>query len=1092
MDKLIRIIGLMMLSLGLGTACSAFADEPYFYWTGAAGDGKWSTASNWTNAVGECVAPEKAGGNQNAVLVFPGGSVSSNDWESSTAHRILFRGEGDTVVRGGKITFDTSQMINVNASHVIIYNDVVSRWSSDDLRCDYGELVFAGHLTTWQNLTVRGSADTGSKEGKIRFLGGVSVSDGLDKDFNLYLGASDDPGKTYAHHLESAVKVNKFTIGGTYRWVDMTIDVGGQEWGEVQLNHGHVHAGAANVFAPNAVVIPYSTYVSDMAYWDLNGYDQSIDRIAGDYKDTTFVSESMATLTMNASGDGNFAGPFAGALSVVWNPSEASTFDASGTSTMTGDILVKGGVFLVSGAGSFANVKNVSVSSGATLSLTTTAAGALADLENLLLDGTLSLSAGTDRTFSKARIVLGTSGKIAVPFGTVLTVPAIRVGSSYVADKEYAGESWIEGGGTVKVDSSMVSDEAFVWKDAVNGSWSEGANWFGNAAPNGTKPQRIAVGGADFTVTVPNETSIVKPLTVGGHSQAGVATVEPQGSLSLAAGSRTVIGANGKFSVPTGSSITIPTDTSVAVSEKIVEVSNGGVFEVCGGTFAADNFHGLFQVGAGGALNVTSGRFDILPYMPSAANYASTLKVLQGGKISVSGDGVMAFHDANYLAYPLMIDGGVFEASGRAKVFFDSTQGKDLSAFIGGSGTFRLSGQAQAAIEDGAAGSLTFVNWTGNGVSKIEVCDQAAFCMTNSSTFVVGTELWDSPDNCRMEVIFDSEATNYMGNAFYFGVDGIKNAQAVMRIKRGRVQFGGRGLLTARRSNPPATITSPRAEIEVSGGVCVVSGVNADQNESYYSAFELGNSLPEDSKTSATAIYTSTFDLTGGIVSNLHGRITLGTGKALGKVVQSGGAFVSGSRAAAFFGAYDGEGRWEMTGGTATFNETIYLGIGSTLATLLGNYAKCNLGSHVVGTAARGVIDIEAGTFETAGDIISGTDGNTGSITVGPAGVLKAKNLQMLNAAADTLTVKVGPNGAGKIELSNTLDLAEGIKLKIDGAGTYVGEPAKFDLLKCKDSTRPLTELTIEGEIPAKMRLSRTPSRIRLVTDPTGMMLILR
>ena len=1079
----------------LGLVASANADVPYFYWTGAANDGgKWSTAENWTNAVGECVAPAKNSGDANkSVFVFPGGSVSSNDWASSTVYKILFRGEGDTVVRGGKITFDTSEMINVDRSHVTIYNDVVDSWCSTGLNCNYGELVFAGSFVTRQDLTAAGSSATDGPEGKIRFLGGVLAesANGESKNLTLQLGAANDPGRTFAHHLESAVDVNKFTIGATYRWVDMTIDAGGQSWNEVQLIHGHMHAGAANVFAPNAVVIPNSTYTSEMAYWDLNGYDQSIDRIAGDYKDTTFVSESLATLKMDATDDGAFPGAFSGLLSLVWNPSGPYTFTASGVSTTEGSISVLGGTFALSGSGSFAKVRDLVVADGARFDVTSSAAGALGAVENIRLDGTLSVGSSDDGLFPKAKIVISENGKIAVSAGVTVTVAAIKIGGVYVDDDTYVGVGWIDGEGSVKVDSTILSANEFVWKNAADGQWDEGENWFGGNAPDGSKPQTIAVGGQDFTVTVPTGSAIGNRLTVGGHDQSGVATVSPAGTMTQAAGARVVIGKNGKVSVPVGATYAIPSDPTAAASDKIVEIVNGGAFEVAGGEFRADGFYGLFQIGDGGALNVSAGLFDICPHMNAPGVAASCVKIVPGGKIAVSG-GVLAAHADNYNAHPLRMDGGELTVSGSGRFLLDSTQGRDLSNLIGGSGTIRLCGQALASFADNKAGTAVFPNITGDGRLTIEVSDQAAFCMTNVGTLVFGEQYYNSPDNNRTVLTFDSEADNHLGDACLFGVDGVHGASALMQIKRGRVLFGGRGLKLATRNAPQDTITSPRAILEMTGGSAIINGINADYNESYYAALVVGNSLPEDAKTSATAVYDASVELSGGTVSNLHGRVALGTGKARGCVVQSGGAFVSGSRAAAFFGAYDGEGRWEMTGGTATFNEAIYLGIGESLVPLLGQYATCNLGTHVVGTAAKGVLDIEAGTFETEGDIISGTDGNTGSITVGPAGVLKAKNLQMLNATADTLTVKVGTNGAGAICLSGGLDLAAGIKLKIEGAATYAGEPAKFDLVTCKDVSHPLTDLVIEGVIPEKMRLSRTPTRIRLVTDPKGFALIVR
>ena len=1093
-----------------GLACLAAAlavfvasGDNVLHWTGEAGDGKWSTPGNWQ----ENVSPRDVGTTETRVLVFPSGSVSSNDWTSFGLKQIQFTGKGESVVTGGKISFDanTSEgMIRVIDSTVTMENEIYNNWAST-IYCSQGELIFKGPVisrdpATTRKLTVAIDYGKFNPDGKVRFLGGVTGATGSNIDFDLQLGRADDFGKSYCHRLESALNVRDFVVGSSYRTVTLQIDCGGQNWRNVRVINGYLIAGAANVFCPTGVIEPNSSYGGNISYVDLNGFDQTIDRIGGTYRNTGIKSATAATLTMNATGDGNLDGPFDGSVSLVWNPTDSSTFSAGGENQTDGEIVVQGGVFDVTGTGSFKNVKNVTVASGATFSITTSAAGALAAVENVFLDGALSVVATDAALFPKAKVVIGESGRISVPEGCVLKVAAVKVNGEYVADDDYAGATWIDGSGTVRVDSTPISEGELVWKNAMDGLWTVPGNWFGNAVPDGTKPQTIAVGGADFTVTVPEGTDIGNVLRVGGHSQSGVATLAPAGATALEAGSRTTVGNHGRIAVPEKATLSIAADTAATTSDKVIDIVNGGVFEVCGGQLTASSLYGLFCVGDRGVFKVSSGRADIQAYKPSTSSSGAIngLRVLEGGTVEVSGHGVLAPHSGQWGAFPLVNIGGTVKVKDEGMLLFDSkhaAEGKEYSEYVGGSGRIELSGNGRIAFDDGTAGTITFPCVYGDGKCEISVTDNAAFCLTNA-TVVVGKSFWYAPANGSMHLTLDSTANNHIGNVFILGADGRNGLTAEMEIKRGRVIIGGDGMKLARRNEPSPgnPITSPVASVSMSGGVLSVSGVNADQGEAYYTAFELGNSLPEDtgSTTDASAVYTATFTQSGGIVSNLHGRIALATGKALGRYVQSGGAFVSGSRAAAFFGAYDGEGRWEMTGGTATFNETIYLGIGSTLATLLGNYAKCNLGSHVVGTAAKGVLDIEAGTFETSGDIISGTDGNTGSITVGPAGVLKAKNLQMLNAAADTLTVKVGPNGAGRIELSDTLDLAEGIKLKIDGAGTYVGEPAKFDLLKCKDSTRPLTELTVEGEIPAKMRLSRTPSRIRLVTDPSGLMLILR
>lgn len=85
------------------------ADDKVFNWTGEAGDGKWSTPGNWQE--GDLTQSGVSGDNR--VLVFPAGSVSSNDWNSLGCRTLKFTGVGETVVRGGKVSFETARSVSM-------------------------------------------------------------------------------------------------------------------------------------------------------------------------------------------------------------------------------------------------------------------------------------------------------------------------------------------------------------------------------------------------------------------------------------------------------------------------------------------------------------------------------------------------------------------------------------------------------------------------------------------------------------------------------------------------------------------------------------------------------------------------------------------------------------------------------------------------------------------------------------------------------------------------------------------------------------------------------------------------------------------
>ena len=120
------------------TAMTMRADD-VLNWTGEAGDGKWSTPGNWQ----ENVSPKDVGNSETRVLVFPAGSVSENDWTSLGLKQMKFTGTGETVISGGKLSFDANAsdgMIRVTDSTVTIKNEVYDNWASA-FYCSKGELI---------------------------------------------------------------------------------------------------------------------------------------------------------------------------------------------------------------------------------------------------------------------------------------------------------------------------------------------------------------------------------------------------------------------------------------------------------------------------------------------------------------------------------------------------------------------------------------------------------------------------------------------------------------------------------------------------------------------------------------------------------------------------------------------------------------------------------------------------------------------------------------------------------------------------------------------------------------------------------------
>lgn len=1046
-------------------------------WTGEAYDGKWSSTANWEDSL----APRSG---YDDVVYIPGGATIDIDKTSFSIGRLLIEGSGETVVRGGLLKLEvTGVVLSNDTATVTIENDILVSQNSR-FYTSTGDITVKGNVTIAAGMTLYVETPD-IPQGTILLLGGV---EGPEATLNMRLG--QNATQTRMHHMRSAFNVKSLVVGGDYRTANFQLHAFGQQWQEVTVGYGSLIAMEPGIYCPTTVIRPNSYYAT--GNYNLNGFDQTVDRIdpgtGTDNGAVRIVSAEPATLTMRATGNGSFGGQVNDRASLVWHPVGSSTFTATGVSGTTGSLTVSNGTFVVGGSGSFASARSLTVAEGAIFSLETDAANALAGLRSVRLDGTLVIGENAETPFAGVIVTVGASGKITVPAGKSVTVGAIRVNGELIADDTYETADWLTpDGGSVKVDSTTLPDE-FIWKDPVSGSWDTAALWQGNQAPDGSRDVSVTVLGGDYAVTMPDATSLTKPLTVGNASGSGMASVVAEGTLALSGGSSLAVGRGGKVSIPAGTSLTLTGNSGTASTARVIDVSDGGELAVVG-DFLADNLYGLISVSGGGRISVTDGLFKCVPHSSGAGDvWNNRIDVGTGGRIDVSG-GVFYPSIGSWGNCGIRFTGGELNVSNEGRLRF-----KADTQLVLGYGRIVLSGDAVADIENNGganvwtqAGGNTSAGWWTNGETLSLVVTDRASLAFGSTMFYFGYDRWSVNTAAINEFIYESSATSSF-QSFSLGANPYRGSSVRAVLGSGQINVGNYGLLLNRTEvsylSTQNQLLSGGAVFSVTGGVLQVTGRYRE-----YGGLQIGSALPWS--VSVPNRLDGRLEISDGKVKNDQGSIVLGSGNAKGVIRMTGGTFSSTGRPA-FFGVGDGEGRFEMTGGTANFSEAIYLGIGETVAGLAyfsseAERAKFSFGK-TLDHCAKGVLDIEGGSFTTTSNIVCGVDGDHGEILVGPTGTIAAKDLCMSNAA-DVITVRIDGANGGAINLSGKLDVAAGVKLRIVGAETIPEGMKPLKILSFASKTRDFAELDIE--VADGVPVIQTPTGVR-VGNPRGLMLILR
>ena len=1069
------------------------------YWTGG-GDGvNWSDTANWD-------VPPKSG--YGDILWFTNSVSTCNDVENFCPRTINFRSEGPITVSGRQIMFSNGGT-GIDSWCPVEMDAPIKVSSNNNIFMHHVKFVYNGQvtvegvktLTLKTHTTTPPASDNKGNMPEVRINGGVSAPEGT---LQFMLGRNAGRSACSPFFVNSVLDVKNLYWYGDWRCQMGYVTVGGQKWQNAYVGFGACCAAVENAYGPNAI-LSWPTYRNSDGDWDLNGYNQTIDRIWSESFPTNttggllgdhILSAQPATLTMNATGNGRCWADVRGRLSLVWAPRGPYTMEFLDRDYETaGDLFVSNGTMSVLGTATFRNVGEIRVGDGATFDLATTAANALTGTRNLLIEGAgvFRVAATAATPFSSVRVRMGANAKLAVPAGVTLTVGALTVGDAVKADDIYTGETWIDGEGSVKVDSTTLA--AASWKAPADGDWATASNWQSGAVPSETTAVSIDVAGADYAVTAADGLVRNADLAVGGGAVDGTATFAPQGSVTQT---------NGKLSVRPGGKVSLGTDVNYVFNSSTswrnptatIDIA-GGALELDGGTFLADPFYGCCSIGGSGKtqgrLGISAGTFTIDPWQSADGGVnPQPVTVFPGGMIDVSGTGVFCLRSYRWGAKALSLKGGAVRVSdsGKFLVGINAAIAASTTFEYDGFGTLTFADDAQMVREADKGVTLSLVADTVRRDLEIAFADRARLDIGASSTLRVSH---GSAAGNKVSLTLDSEATSVLGGTVFVGSN---NGRGEMYLKRGRAEIGDYGLTVGGMGYTSSVAgVTPVGLVEVSGGSLDVKGGNMGGSTQERlcgivvgsSQYTGGDKMPEHADGELV--------LTAGVITNRSGHTVVGFGRADGRVVISGGSFVvckNGNGANALnvmaIGCLNGSGSWTMTGGTATLAPSVYVGGCDT--NRFRNALK--LADHTEDSAAVGVLRVSNASFATAGALVLGERG-TGTLEIGPGGTVSAGNFAVSNAAS-TVTIKLGADGSGNLAIAGDLAVEAGAKLVIDASAVGPENLVRgVNVVTCGTASRPYADadVTFIGDAKGVLRFKKTAKGWR-IPGTRGMMLLLR
>ena len=1046
--------GKIIATVAILALCRAAFASATTVWTGAAGDGKWSTPGNWEGGV------VPVSGNDDTVsLNGANGADMENDIDNLTVARICFSGTDQVRLTGKELTIGTSTSeiyVWTNSCPVICEAPIKVK---TNVAPDNRYVVFYKDVHFYAPISTTGTA----KQLRIHSRPNSGAS--------AYFHAPVTGGRIY---LEPSVSSFHFYEGFT-----TTVFTASSSYGDAGSNWAYFYkpikngnyfqiafrkfgCKAANILDPDAE-LRWSGYRSN-GVMDLLGFDQTVNCLGGtyEYRSSTAItypdnngrvltSTAPATLTMRATMSCETPVIVKGAVTLKYAPTNSNyvqTFSYR-TNTTTGAILVMDGTVKIAHMAKFTKVPMIYVGPTATLEI---------DADN-----------GIANPFPDLRTLeVAAGGKVKLPVGVALTAARVVYGTERMPDGVpcTSATGWIEGDGTVTPSAASLPSSPTEWL-SLSGDWNAAANWSAGV-PSLTLPSSIyGLYGQDVTVSVSSDAAQSTNLMV--RAEAGTAKLNVNALLpftnawiSLGKGAVVEVGNGGHFEYTGTPSTGTDKQNRMAVSnDASIVIRNGG-------RMSFTDVPGFATFGDGNEDSSVSltiddgGEFSFLQGLNSACLFFN-----RGSTLDIRGRFELERRFGNNSSRYFNLNGGSLAVSGNG--LFDVKKGRDGTtggnvAFIGGNVSFSDNAQLRH-VSDGNWNSYLYfgsIDWThplnvtfadnacvsgfvghvcvyGNSVLDMSSVKNHGFLSRSASCYdlTVGARNGDSKFYYGGEYFYISLYGLYVGNTSsttdnrggsgeMVMMDGavITNAASaaisrssagVTRLKKfygtvigvwlnasNTIQPTQRPLKGVLRMRGPATRLVTTAGHFVAGAGCA-EGLYVQEDGTNYvvaSSYSANND--------GVSIHTTNNVMAVGM---LGGR---------GECIVSNGYFKSNIRT--------------FVGGCHTneYFDGAHFDYGTSKCT--ANYRN-----------AEGFLRIAGGRFECTRSMYVGSDGE-GTVEIGPSGLMSvAHTLVLSNQTASTLKFKFGPDGVGSASVGK-LVITPGARLEVD-ASAYEGLRSHFSIL---------------------------------------------
>lgn len=1056
-------------------------------WKGGSGD--WNVAGNWE----EGAVPEDG----DMVVLNSGASPAAinNGIPGLSLAHIGFYGTAPITLTGNGYTLTgaeawTNAVLVINSVPIKVNNannkEVVFRFNASATFDNEMEIVAAKDVLLKATTTA-----------KVVFNGPV-----FGKDAVLYASGGGNSPPDTCIWFNKPVTVKAFSHDKGWNFGRVYFSAVGNAWESCDAYYyGTICAGVARAF-PENTVLRWATggkadggYVLGVDNGNPATCDQIVDRIESEA--TTYGSFKIGlastwrryTLTLKGTKSASCYALLANNLNLTWDPvgDYTQTF-MDMASTFAGYVTVNRGTLKISGTASWANVPKLTVRGGA-FEVDSSASGSLAALTSLEL-GPKAVFRVTENAaanpFGAASVagVLDYGAKIEIAAEKTISFTRLDVVGDLPASGTYTGighgsdgvteVSWVEGAGRVAVGNAGIAHTA--WKAAVSGKWGDAENWT-DGVPTADREAIIAVGGADYKVSIDGAATMPKRLTVAsadGHAT----TLSVEAPVSFTCATLEVQG-GGKITVPPGGKFSysgLDGEGARMMSSHAgypIKIGPGGTFEVAGGDVSFTNVCGDALVyggdGCTGTVSVLSGRFYYgIDYNKNTTGPAYDWFVLDPGGAFVQTGGIALIEHSHKSSGSVFQNrGGVLKVTGGT--FGPLVEGGALHAygtyfgFGGGENVF--AGTATFRTDD----TLRIAPATEFDELSLTFRDQARLEYKNDTvedSFVIGGQ-----GRTVVDVQNDFCSGKNFGTAIWLGC---RAGSGEMNIDGGTVRVGGRGLIVGGEYDATKTSDGATGAINVrNGGELTVAGYgDSGYTPSYLCGVSVGYGA-------CTAVregrpYDGELNVFGGTVTGRNGDFTVGTGYATGRLLVDGGTVVTyaptGTADDRVFGVGLGGGIGVCTVSNGTLRVPCNAFVGGANTNVFHSSKKlAAAGWPVDRHDAQGMLTVAGGAVEFGRALVLGADGRGTLEVVGAEGTVSvAGDLVLSNAVENaasgaTLSFVLDPvRGVSPVVVAGKVTGGTGSKLVVD-LGSYKGR--SFWLVKAGAAEGDFETVDVQGEI---------------------------